>query len=51
MCTVVINILELGAFKPESQYFIPLFNNIFFDFADNNHEGMKHQMKGATPAQ
>jgi len=26
--TVVINVLELGAFNPESQYFIPLFNKI-----------------------
>ncbi len=23
MCTVVINVLELGAFNAESQYFIP----------------------------
>ncbi len=26
MCTVPINVLEPGAFNPESQYFIPLFN-------------------------
>jgi len=28
MCTVTINVLEPGAFNPESQYFIPLFNKI-----------------------
>jgi hypothetical protein len=28
MCTVVIDVLEAGAFNPESQYFIPLFNKI-----------------------
>jgi hypothetical protein len=29
MCTVVINVLEPGAFNPESQYFIALFNKIW----------------------
>jgi hypothetical protein len=28
MCTGTINVLEPGAFNPESQYFIPLFNKI-----------------------
>ncbi len=28
MCTVVINVLDLGAFNVETQYFIPLFNTI-----------------------
>jgi len=28
MCTVAINVLEPGAFNPEFQYFIPLFNKI-----------------------
>jgi hypothetical protein len=28
MCTLVLNVLELDAFSPESQYFIPLFNKI-----------------------
>jgi len=28
MCTVVINVLEPGAFNPKSQYFIPWFNKI-----------------------
>ncbi len=28
MCTVIINDLEPGAFNPESQYFIHLFNKI-----------------------
>jgi len=28
MCTVTINVPELGAFSPESQYFIPRFNKI-----------------------
>jgi hypothetical protein len=28
ICTVAINVPELGAFKAESQYFIPLFNKI-----------------------
>jgi hypothetical protein len=35
MCTVIINVLEPGAFNAESQYFIPLFNKKFHDFADN----------------
>jgi hypothetical protein len=48
MCTATINVLELGAFIAESQYFIPLFNH---DFADNSQKGMKHQMGGATQAQ
>jgi hypothetical protein len=28
MCTVLIDVLEPGAFTPESHYFIPLFNKI-----------------------
>jgi hypothetical protein len=28
MCTVIINVLEPGAFNLASQYFIPLFNKI-----------------------
>jgi hypothetical protein len=28
MCSVAINVLEPGAFNPESYYFIPLFNKI-----------------------
>jgi hypothetical protein len=28
MCNLAINVLELGAFNPESQYSIPLFNKI-----------------------
>jgi hypothetical protein len=28
MCIVVINVLDLGAFNAEFQYFIPLFNTI-----------------------
>jgi hypothetical protein len=28
MCTVAVNFLEPGAFNPESQYFIPRFNQI-----------------------
>ncbi len=28
MCTVAINVLKPGAFNPESEYFIPLFNKI-----------------------
>jgi len=49
--TVAINVLEPGAFNPESQYFIPLFNKKFHYFADNSQKGMKHQMRGATQAQ
>jgi hypothetical protein len=49
MCTGIINVLKLGAFSPEFQCFIPLFNKI--SFADNSQEGMKHQMRGATQAQ
>jgi hypothetical protein len=29
MCTVVINVFDPGAFNPEFQYFIPLFNKNF----------------------
>jgi hypothetical protein len=46
MCTVATNVLEPRAFNSESQYFIKL-----HDFANNNQEGMKHQMRGATQAQ
>jgi hypothetical protein len=49
MCTGIINVLKLGAFSPESQYFILLFNKI--SFVDNSQEGMKHQIRGATQAQ
>jgi hypothetical protein len=49
MCTVTINVLEPGAFNPESQYFIPLFNKISWFCAQQwLKEGMKHQMKGCN---
>jgi hypothetical protein len=44
MCTAVMNVLEPGAFNAESQYFIHPSLIKFHDFADNNQEGMKHQM-------
>ncbi len=50
ICAVAINVLDPGAFNPESQYFIPLFNKIH-DFVDNNQEQMKHPIRGATQAQ
>jgi len=48
MCTVVISVLEPGAFDPSISY--PYLIK-FHDFADNGQEGMKHQMRGATQAQ
>ncbi len=50
MCIAAINVLELGAFSVESQYFIPYLIK-FHNFVDNSQEGMKHQMWGATQAQ
>jgi hypothetical protein len=34
MCTVAINVLEPGAFHPESQHFIPRFNKNFTTLRD-----------------
>jgi hypothetical protein len=51
--TVAINVLEPGAFNPESQYFFihTLCLIKFHDFADNSQEGMKHQTRAETQAQ
>jgi hypothetical protein len=35
-CTAIINILEPGAFYPEFQHFISIFNKNFITFANNN---------------
>jgi hypothetical protein len=50
MCTVATNVLEPGAFNPESQYFIPLFNKISW-LCRQQPGGMKHQRRGVTQAQ
>jgi hypothetical protein len=50
LCTLVINIPEPGAFNPQSQDFIPLFNKISW-LCGQQPRGMKHQMRAATQAQ
>jgi hypothetical protein len=48
MCTVVIDVLEPGAFNPES---LSISYPYLIKFHDNSQEGMKHQTRGATQAQ
>jgi len=45
MCTVVIVVLEPGAFNPES---LSISYPYLIKFHDNSQEGMKHQTRGCN---
>jgi hypothetical protein len=48
MCTVIINDLEPGAFNPESQYFIHLFNKISWLWGQQPGEGDEASNEGCN---
>jgi len=51
MCTVAIHVLEPPVFTPESLSISYPYLIKFGDFADNDQEGMMHQMRGVIQAQ